>query len=140
VEDRDVVVELLAALAWRHTGHDLRAVLDHLARVEGSVAARDALDNDRRALVDEDAHAALPPVASCTARCTASSMSVMAEKPFSVRIFTAISSFVPVRRITIGTLSGFCFVAVTMPLATSSVRLMPPQMLNRMAFTLGSRS
>ena len=39
---------------------------------------------------------------------------------------------------TIGTLSGFCFVAVTMPLATSSVRVMPPKMLNRIAFTFGS--
>ena len=39
---------------------------------------------------------------------------------------------------TIGTLSGFCFVAVTMPFATSSVRVMPPKMLNRIAFTFGS--
>ena len=60
------------------------------------------------------------------------------EKPFSCRIFIAISSFVPVRRMTIGTLSGFAFVAVTMPFATSSVRVMPPKMLNRMTFTLGS--
>ena len=36
---------------------------------------------------------------------------------------------------TIGTLSGFALVAVTMPLATSSVRVMPPKMLNRIAFT-----
>ena len=34
--------------------------------------------------------------------------------------------------------SGLSFVAVTMPLATSSVRVMPPKMLNRMAFTFGS--
>ena len=50
----------------------------------------------------------------------------------------AISSFVPVRRMTMGILSGFAFVAVTMPFATSSVRVMPPKMLNRMTFTLGS--
>ncbi|MND08503.1 hypothetical protein D3C83_311470 [compost metagenome] len=31
-----------------------------------------------------------------------------------------------------------CFVAVTMPLATSSHRVMPPKILKRMLFTLGS--
>src|ERR1700712_894950 len=65
-------------------------------------------------------------------------MSDEAEKPLSCRIFIAISSLVPVSRMTIGTLSGFCFVAVTMPFATSSVRVMPPKMLNRIAFTFGS--
>ena len=65
-------------------------------------------------------------------------MSFEAEKPFSCRIRTAISSLVPVRRITMGTCSGLARVAVTMPLATSSVRVMPPKMLNRMHFTFGS--
>ena len=65
-------------------------------------------------------------------------MSDEAVYPFSFRIFSAISSFVPVRRMTMGTFSGFCFVAVTMPLATSSVLVIPPKILNRMAFTLGS--
>ncbi len=78
-------------------------------RVERAVAAGDALHDERRVLVDEDAHAAFPPFASATAFFTASSMSDDAEKPFSCRIFIAISSLVPVRRMTIGTLSGFCF-------------------------------
>src|SRR5262249_35955767 len=138
VEDRNLVVELLTAFARRHARHDLRAILDHLLRVERAVAARDALHDQRRVLVDEDAHAALPPLASSTAFFTASSMSDDAEKPLSCRIFIAISSLVPVSRMTIGTLSGFCFVAVTMPFATSSVRVMPPKMLNRIAFTFGS--
>ena len=124
-------LELLAALARRDAADDLRAVLHHLLRVERAVAPGDALHDQRRVVVDEDAHAAFPPFASATAFFTASSMSDDAVKPFSCRIFTAISSFVPVSRMTIGTLSGFCFVAVTMPFATSSVRVMPPKMLNR---------
>ena len=47
----------------------------------------------------------LPPLASATAFCTASSMSVMRGHAVLSRIFIAISSLVPVRRITIGTLS-----------------------------------
>ena len=65
-------------------------------------------------------------------------MSVRAEKPAFVRISMASASFVPVRRITSGTLSGNCLVACTMPFATSSPRVIPPKMLNRMARTLGS--
>jgi hypothetical protein len=37
-----------------------------------------------------------------------------------------------------GTFTRNCLVAATMPLATSSVRVMPPKILKRMAFTLGS--
>src|SRR5205085_1986628 len=132
VEDRYGALELLPALSWRHAGHDASAVLDHLLCVKRSIAAGDPLDHQRRILVDEDAHAACPPfVASSTAFFTASSMSFDAEKPFSWRIFIAISSLVPVRRMTMGTLSGLSFVAVTIPFATSSVRVMPPKMLNR---------
>src|SRR5690606_6379873 len=138
IEHRHLVLELLATLARCHTSHDVGAVLHHLARVERPVATGDALNEELRVTVDKDAHDASLPVASATAFCTASSMSVIAEKPFSCRIFTAISSLVPVRRMTMGTVSGFCFVAVTIPLATSSVRVMPPKMLNRIAFTLGS--
>ncbi len=50
----------------------------------------------------------------------------------------ASTSLVPVSRMTIGTLTLNWLVAATMPLATSSVRVMPPKMLNRMAFTWGS--
>src|SRR4029079_14216741 len=112
-------------------------------RVERAVAAGDALHDHRGLVIEEDAHAPLAALgvtgeASCTAFCTASSMSDDAENPFSCKIFIAISSLVPVSRMTIGTLSGFCFVAVTMPFATSSVRVMPPKMLNRIAFTLAS--
>ena len=85
----------------------------------------------RRVLVDEDAHAALPPFASCHRLLHRLVHVGRRREAVLLRIFIAISSFVPVRRMTIGTLSGFCFVAVTMPFATSSVRVMPPKMLNR---------
>jgi hypothetical protein len=76
VEHRDRVLELLPALSRGHAGDDVRAVLQHLLGVERAVAARDALHDEARVLVDEDAH--LPPsVASWTAFFTASSMSVM---------------------------------------------------------------
>src|SRR6185295_2739374 len=138
VEDGNLALELLAAFPRRHAADDLRAILEHLLCVERAIASRDALHDHGRIAVDEDAHAAFPPFASATAFCTASSMSDDAEKPLSWRIFIAICSFVPVRRMTSGTFSGFCLVAVTMPLATSSVRVMPPKMLNKIAFTLGS--
>src|SRR5690606_38721055 len=138
VEDRHPVLEALAALPRRDAGDDAGAVLEHLLRVKRAVAARDPLNDYPGRVVDEYAHAACPPVASCTAFCTALSMSVIAEKPLLSRICTAISSLVPVSRITIGPLRGFDFVAVTIPLATSSVRVMPPKMLKRIAFTFGS--
>src|SRR5258708_732535 len=138
VEDLHRSAKGLTAFPGRHAANDLRAVLDHLLRVKAAIAARDALHDDRRGLVDEDAHAAFPPCASATACLTASSMSDDAVNPLSCRIFMASSSFVPVRRMTSGMRSGLAFVAVTMPLATSSVRVMPPKMLKRMAFTLGS--
>ncbi len=47
-------------------------------------------------------------------------------------------SLVPVSRITIGTLSGNSRVPCTMPLATSSERVIPPKMLKRIAVTLAS--
>ena len=65
-------------------------------------------------------------------------MSVIADIPAFFRISSAISSFVPVSLMTSGTLSGLSRVAVTMPLATSSVRVMPPKMLKRIALTFGS--
>ena len=61
VEDGDPVVErVLAALAGRHAGHDVGAVVQHLAGVELALAAGDALDDEPRVAVDEDAHAAPP--------------------------------------------------------------------------------
>ena len=61
VEDRHAAVEgRLAALARRDAGDDVRAVLEHRGRVELALAAGDALDQEPRLAVDEDAHAAVP--------------------------------------------------------------------------------
>ena len=67
VEDGDAV-EVLAALAGRDAGHDVRAVGLVVARVEGALAPGDARDAQARLAVDEDAHA------SSTTRRAASSM------------------------------------------------------------------
>src|SRR5881296_323463 len=104
VEHRDYTVEQLATLSRRHPCHDLRAVADHLTGVERAVPTGDPLHEQARVLVDEDAHA----FACATARFTASSMSVRAEKPALVRIAIASASFVPVSRMTSGTLIGNC--------------------------------
>jgi hypothetical protein len=45
---------LRAALFRGHSGDDLGAVVDGLLGVEGTVLARDALDEDAGGLVDED--------------------------------------------------------------------------------------
>src|SRR5687768_4183487 len=136
VKHRDGTLEPLAPLPRRDARHDPGAVLDHLAGVETSVPPGDALHHQPGIGVDEDAHAAS--FASCTACCTAASMSESARIPAPSRIRKASSSLVPVSRMTIGTCTVNCRVAVTMPLATSSVRVIPPKMLKRIAFTAGS--
>src|SRR5207237_10263106 len=135
VEDGNDAVEHLTAFPGRDAGDHLGPVPEHLPRVERAVATGDSLHHQARLLVDEDAHAVL---AFATACLTASSMSLRAEKPALVRISMASSSLVPVRRITSGTLSGTRPAACTMPVATSSPRVMPPKILKRMARTLGS--
>src|SRR6266850_515267 len=130
VEYRHGTLELLAAFPRRHTGDDAGAVLHHLFGVKRSVAARNSLHQKACGFIDEGAHP--------TACFTASSMSASALNPARARIAIPSFSLVPVSRITIGTLSGNSFVACTMPFATSSPRVMPPKMLNRMTFTRGS--
>src|SRR5207245_9078515 len=95
----------LPRLPRTYTGHDPGAVGQQLLRSGGPVTTGDSLHQQARGLIDEDAHAAFP-VALATACLTASSMSVSAENPAFFRISTAISSFVPMSRMTMGTLSG----------------------------------
>src|SRR5439155_14666037 len=135
VEHGDDALEQLAALSRRHARDHPGAIGDHLLGVERAVAARDPLDDEARGLVDEDAHAA--PFALATACFTASSMSVSAGNPACFRISIPSRSLVPVSRITIGTLTGNSRVPCTMPLATSSERVIPPKILNSIAVTLG---
>jgi hypothetical protein len=55
VEDRNAV-DLTALAPWRHAADDLRAVVEALASQVDGLAAGDALDDERRVLVDQDAH------------------------------------------------------------------------------------
>src|SRR2546426_7477397 len=87
----------------------LRAVADHLSRMERSVAAGDALHDEAGVLVQKDAHAP----ACATACFTASSLSVRGENPAPVRIPTANSSVVAGSRVTEGTVQPSCRVAST---------------------------
>src|SRR4029077_10271952 len=119
-----------------HPSDDPGTVLQHLARVERALPARDALHQEPGVLVGEDAHAAS--LASCTTRATASSMSLSAVIPTALRIRMASAAWGPVSRITIGPSTLNWRVAAPIPLATWSVRVMPPKMLNRIAFTCGS--
>src|SRR2546426_410753 len=45
-----------AAFPGRRTPHHVRAVGDHLLGVEGALVAREPLDDDRRLLIEQDAH------------------------------------------------------------------------------------
>src|SRR6056297_3212154 len=128
---------LLATLARRHATDQVASVLLHLPGVESAVAASDPLDDDPAALVGEDAHCAPP--ASSRAFCTASSMVTAGCSSLPSSILRPSSSFVPVRRTTIGTLTSIISLAFSSPAATSSQRVIPPKMLNRIAFTLSSR-
>src|SRR5205085_11342447 len=101
-----------------------RAVLDHLLRVERSRAAGDALHEQLRALVGEDAHDALPFVTASTIFFAPSAIvdAAMIARPLSFRILRPSSTFVPSRRTTSGTFSPSCFAAATTPFAITSHR------------------
>ena len=49
-------VDVHAALARRHAGDDVRAVVEHLHRDAAALLARDALDEDSRVFVDQGVH------------------------------------------------------------------------------------
>ncbi len=73
--------------------------------------------------------------ANSTARFAPSSIVSTGVIPASARMRRPSSSFVPVKRMTSGTLRDFVvFSASTMPLATSSPRVMPPKMLMKNTF------
>ena len=59
VEDRDAL-DVLAALAGRDAGDDLRAVGAVAQAVEAALAAGEALDDELRVAVDDDRHSAAP--------------------------------------------------------------------------------
>src|SRR6267142_2368201 len=92
-----------AAFAGGDAADDIRSVLDHLLRVEGAFAAGEALDEQARFFVNENAHRAPP--ASATTFCAPSFMpSAMVKfRPLSRRICWPSSTLVPSMRTTTGT-------------------------------------
>src|SRR5439155_17694784 len=127
VEDGDPL-DVAPGLPGRDPGHDTRAVRAVPKGVERALVSRDALHDQLRAGIDEDAHAAFPPVASSAARRAASSM-VAADTIrswfASARILLPSSALVPSSRTTIGTLPSTRCRAFTIPRATTSQRVNP---------------
>src|ERR1700693_6043216 len=83
---------------------------------------------------------AYPPFTALTIFCAASSRSSAGStlRPESRMICLPASTLVPSRRTTSGTFSPTSFTAATTPSAMTSHFMMPPKMLTRMPFTLGS--
>src|SRR6185312_8765301 len=130
----------LAAFARRGAAHHLGAIGDGLFGMEGPLRASKALADDLGVLVDENGHVTYEPFTALTTFWAASarlSAEVMA-RPDLARICLPNSTLVPSRRTTRGTFSEISFAAATMPSAMMSHFMMPPKMLTRMPFTLGS--
>ena len=129
-----------AALARRHAGDDVGAILQHLPGVKLALAAGDALHNQACVFVDQNAHVYNSPRAcsghGLSGRPRPGVAAVIISA--SARIWRPSSSLVPTSRATIGTSVGTSCRALRMPLATSSQRVMPPKMLNSTALTFGS--
>src|SRR5581483_1197754 len=89
VEDRKPL-DALAAAAGGDAADDVRAVLAHLSRVEQALASGDALDQDARVDIDQDAHRRPPGRLAVSAFATtsfaASAIEVTAVNPASWRI------------------------------------------------------
>src|SRR5665213_1360145 len=128
-----------AAFARRGAAHHLGAIGDGLFGMEGALAAGEALADDLGVLVDEDGHY-LEPFTALTifSAASARSLAEVMARPDLARISLPNSTLVPSRRTTSGTFSEISFAAATMPSAMMSHFMMPPKMLTRMPFTLGS--
>src|SRR5438309_929974 len=128
------------------------ADLAHLLGVKCAFASGDALDDYARAGVQEDAHlvmegwASPPPLrgtspwdgeVTSTIFLAASHALAPGSMPFCRRMARPSSSRVPLKRTTSGSFICSRSRAVTMPLATSSPRVMPPKTLIRTPLTRG---
>src|SRR6266850_1394661 len=137
VEDRALKV-LGATFARSDTANHVRAVFDHLLCVEGAFATGEALDDETRFFVNQNAHRAPP--ARATTFCAPSFIpSAMVKfKPLSRRICWPTSTLVPSMRTTTGTFNCKSLAAATTPVARTSQRRMPPKILMNTALTSGS--
>ena len=145
VEHRDAL-DVLAALARRDAADDLRAVGPVAQAVVLALPAGEALDDDLGVGVDEDGHAQFPfPSASATAARAASSMVGLRGQLRFGDAGVGQDLRGPPRRWCRrgGSRSAPAGrrgrSASTMPLATSSPRVMPPKMLMKMLFTFWSK-
>ena len=147
---------LCAALAGRDAADDLRAVLNHLLRVEAAFASGEALDDDASIFVNENAHvlsierdeekvSLMPPIPSWPAlrsfplRLSCPSATVK-FRPESRRISWPCLHVGAFHAYDDGNLEFQLFAAFTTPLASTSQRRMPPKMFTKTPFTFGSLS
>src|SRR5439155_4143132 len=130
-------VDVGAGLLGAGPGHDLGAVVAVEHAVEAALRAGEALVDDLRGLVDEDAHLATPPASSTAVRAASSMVGCICSRSdrWGSRILRPSSALVPSSRITLG--SSICTrpSACTMPFATSSPLVMPPKMFMKMERT-----
>src|SRR5437660_151664 len=151
VEDRHADVRG-PSLARARASDQVGADLAHLFGVKCAFASGDALDDYARAGVQEDAHlvmegcASPPPLrgtspwdgeVTSTISLAASHALAPGSMPFCRRMARPSSSRVPLKRTTSGSFICSRSRAVTMPLATSSPRVMPPKTLIRTPLTRG---
>src|SRR5665213_243091 len=138
VEHRQIEMTA-AAFAGRGAADHLGAVLDGLFGMERAVLTGEALADDLGVFIDEDRHQAAP-FTALTIFCAASSRSSadVTSSLDSAMIFLPRSTLVPSRRTTSGNFRPTSFTAATTPSAMTSHFMMPPKMLTRMPFTLGS--
>src|SRR5206468_6454556 len=116
------------ALAGLCRTDDLGAVLLHSGRVERSLAT-EALDHDTGVPIKKNAHTRTGSFASRTASFAASSIVSRDSRGALARSLRPASASVPESRITSGTRGGCVAITARMPFATSSPRVIPPQML-----------
>ena len=140
VEDRDAL-DVLAALAGRDAADDLGAVVPVAQAVVLALPAGEALDDDLGVLRRRRSPCQFLRSRSAMRDGCAGGLehgrladrSLSAGMPASSRIWRPSSALVPSRRITIGARRSTRPSASTMPLATSSPRVMPPKMLMKIA-------
>src|SRR5581483_1632618 len=114
------------------------SVFDHLLCVERAFATGEALDDQTSFLVDQDAHRAPPASLTTFSAPSFMPLAMVKLRPESRRICWPSSTLVPSMRTTTGTFNCRSLAAATTPVARMSQRRMPPKMLMKTAFTLGS--
>src|SRR6202011_2588744 len=151
VEDRHADVRG-ATLAGARAANQIGADLAHLLGVKCAFAPGDALDDDACAGVQQNAHLATgalvspPPLRGTSPRGGEDSSTIFraashalapGSMPFCRKMARPSSSRVPLRRTTSGSFIWSRSRAVTMHLATSSPRVMPPKTLSSTPLTRG---